>query len=73
MVLAEQAVVQAVNSTEPLYVTVTNGVAGPVQMLRIVFIVPKGDDHLLLQNPTMIAQTTVSINVEITLTNLQTI
>ena len=43
-------------------------------MPRIVFIVLEGGAlPLLLQNPTMVAQATVNINVEITLTNSPTV
>ena len=47
VVLADRAIPQAVGTTEPLNITVTSGVAGPVQVSLMVFVVSKGDDDLL--------------------------
>lgn len=44
-VLADKADVQAVGSAEPLHVTVTIGVVGPVQLLRIVLVVLERGDR----------------------------
>ena len=43
VVLADQAIAQAVGTNEPLNVTVTSGVGGPVQLTRIVFTVLEGE------------------------------
>ncbi|CAN0274258.1 unnamed protein product, partial [Scytosiphon promiscuus] len=69
VVLADQAVAHTVGTTEPLNVTVTSGVAGPIHLSRIVFTVLEGDDDLLLLgHPTMVAK--LGTNVESMLTNL---
>ena len=69
VVLADQAIAQAVGTTESLNVTVTSGAAGPVQLSRMVFTVLEGDDDLLLLgNLTMVAK--LGIDVENIHTNL---
>lgn len=71
VVLADQAVAQAVGSTDPLNVTITSGIgiAGPAQLSCIVSTVLEGDDDLLLLgHPTMVSK--LGINVEGLLTNL---
>ena len=70
VVLTDQVIAQAVGTTEPPNVTVTGGVvAGPVQLSRIVLIIHKGDDGLLLLgHPTMVSQ--LGIDVENILANL---
>ena len=61
--LADQAVAHALGTAEPLNVTVTSGVAGPIQLSSIGFTVLEGDsDRLLLGHPTMVAK--LGINVE---------
>lgn len=47
VVLADQAVAQALGSTKPLNVTITSGIAVPIQLPCIVFTVQEGDDDLL--------------------------
>ena len=69
VVLADQAIPQAVGTTEPLNITVTSGVARPVQVSLIVFVVSEGDDDLLsLRDPIVVAK--LGIDVKNILINL---
>lgn len=57
VVLADGAVAQDLRSPEPVNVTITGGIAGPIQLSRIVFTALEGNNDLfVLGHPTMVAK-----------------